>query len=406
MQIDFRYPKRLSQVMKPGYDYKIIYGGRSSAKTATVIRYLISRAIQKPITILCCRQFQSSIEVSTYAELRAYIYENNLQDLFIVKHDKIVGTNGSQFIFKGLERDIMGVKGIPKIMICYIDEAETITDYSWEVLIPTIERNEGSEIIITFNPREGNSPTYQKFVQKSHDLPGNVLKIEQNYNDNPYLSAKLRQTIEKLKETNYAQYEHIYLGKVLDLSEAVIFKGCFEIREIEIPQSAKPKYGSDFGFSQDPFATVECYTINEDTIYINNEIYEIGLLPTRIPERFKQTMPLTKNNRIFADCARPDTIAELKNMGLNIVGAEKFKGSVESGIQYLQGKKLIVNPRCKNMIYELYNYKYEQNKEGDILPKPIDAFNHLIDSLRYAYSLQISALRRTVRVNQSTLGKF
>ena len=95
-------PKKLIPIFDTSYDTKIIYGGRSSAKTATIIRYLIVRAMKEKLLILCCREFQSSIERSTYAELRAFIYEFNLFDFFTIKHDKIVGVNGSEFLFVGL----------------------------------------------------------------------------------------------------------------------------------------------------------------------------------------------------------------------------------------------------------------------------------------------------------------
>lgn len=404
--MDIRIPKKLLPMFQSRHDYKILYGGRSSAKTATIIRYLIIRAMESSLLILCTREYQSSIESSTYAELRAFILEQNLLDFFTIKHDKIVGKNGSEFIFKGLARDIMGIKGIPNIGICFVEEAETITELSWEILIPTIEKKDGSELIIAFNPRDAQSPTYQRFVAKQHELSGSVLSIEINYPDNPYLSKKQLATILKLRETNYALYEHTYLGRVLDISEAVIFKGCFEIRELEISPLTQVRYGQDYGYSQDPFAMCQVWLIDDHTIYIDNEIYQVGLLPTRIPAKVREVMPNAQRKLIHGDSARPDTIAELCNLGLRVEGAEKNKGSVESGIQYLQGKKIIIHPRCVNTIFEFYNYKFEQDKEGTILAKPLDKHNHIIDSLRYALSKEISASRRQLKINSSILSKL
>ncbi len=403
--MEIKVPKKLLPVFKR-HDIKILYGGRSSAKTATVIRYLIVRAMQDSILILCAREYQASIETSTYAELRAFIIENNLLNFFTIKHDKIVGKNGSEFIFKGLARDIWGVKGIPNIGICYVDEAETISELSWDILIPTVEKKDGSELIITFNPRDSQSITYQRFVKDFHNLAGNNLLLEINYPDNPYLSKKQLATILKLRDTDYAKYEHTYLGKVLDISEAVIFKSCFEIKELELSPLTQRRYGQDYGFSQDPFAHVEIYVIDDDTIYINNEIYETGLLPTRIPARVRAITPLALKQNIYGDAARPDTIAELNNLGLRVKPAAKGKGSVESGIQYLQGKKILIHPKCVNTIYEFYNYKFKQDKEGTILSEPIDANNHIIDAIRYAMSEEITAIRRNKTVNPNVLRMF
>lgn len=404
--MDIRIPKKLLPMFRQRHDYKILYGGRSSAKTATIIRYLIARAMEESLLILCTREYQSSIESSTYAELRSFILEYNLLNFFTIKHDKIVGKNGSEFIFKGLARDIMGIKGIPKIGICFVEEAETITQLSWDILIPTIEKMDGSELIIAFNPRDKHSPTYQMFVENVQDLSGSVLSIEINYPDNPYLSKKQLATILKLRETDYAKYEHTYLGKVLDISEQVIFKDCFEIRELEINPLTQVRYGQDYGFSQDPFAMVQIYLIDDHTLYIDAEIYEIGLLPTKIPSRIRAVIPNAMRKRIAGDAARPDTIAELNNLGLSVEAAPKLKGSIESGIQYLQGKKIIIHPRCVNTIFEFYNYKYEQDKEGTILAKPIDKHNHIIDAIRYGLHKEIAASRRQIKINSDILKKF
>lgn len=406
MNININVPKKLIPIFDTSYDTKIIYGGRSSAKTATIIRYLIVRAMKEKLLILCCREFQSSIERSTYAELRAFIYEFNLFDFFTIKHDKIVGVNGSEFLFVGLSRDPYGLKGIPKIGICYVDEAETISEFSWDILIPTVEKQDNSELILSFNPRDAHSPTYKRFITNFNELAGKNLLIEINYPDNPYLSKKQLATILKLRDTDYAKYEHTYLGKVLDISEQVIFKGCFEIRELEVNPLTQVRYGQDYGFSQDPFAMVQVWLIDDHTIYIDAEIYEIGLLPTKIPSRVRAVMPNAMRKRIAGDAARPDTIAELNNLGLNVEAAPKLKGSIESGIQYLQGKKIIIHPRCVNTIFEFYNYKYEQDKEGTILAKPIDKHNHILDSCRYALHKEIAASRRQIKINPDLLKKL
>lgn len=409
MKIPFTVPKRLLALWQK-YRYKILYGGRSSGKTATVIRYLCTRAMQRQTKILCTREFQSSIQHSTYAELRDFIFEHQLHDpklypncYFIIKHDCIINVNGSEFIFKGLARDIYAIKSMPNIDIVFVEEAETITASDWDILIPTI-RKEDSELVICFNPRDFHSATYQRFIE-SPQQP-NELRIEINYPDNPFNSSVILDEIAKLKELNYALYEHVYLGKVLDMSEAVIFKGCFEIRELDINPLTQVRYGQDYGFSQDPFAMCEVYIIDDNTIYINSEIYETGLLPTRIPSKVKELIPNAMRKRIYGDSARPDTIAELCNMGLRVEAAEKGKGSVESGIQYLQGKKIYINPRCTNAIFEFYNYKYEQDKNGTILAKPLDKHNHLIDSLRYSLSKEIAASRRQLKVNANILDKL
>jgi len=313
-------------------------------------------------------------------------------------------SNGSEFIFKGLARDIMQIKSIPNIDICFIEEAETITEMSWDILIPSI-RALNSQIILCFNPREKQSYTYQRFVDSK--AGEDEWRIEINYPDNPFNSSTILDEIEKLRINNYAKYEHIYLGKVLDMTEDVIFKGHFKVENIDIVyrengnfwqygnQRIKMQYGMDFGFSIDPFAAVEFCYLDRDTIYINREIYEVKLLPSHIKSRLQKVMPQSLTKKWWGDGARPDTIAELRVDGLNIEGAPKNKGSIEAGIEYLLGKNIIINPSCTNTIYEFYNYRYKTDKNtGNITTDIIDANNHIIDAIRYGDCENIQSGRK------------
>ncbi len=417
MQLDIKVPKKLLSIWN-SKRYKILYGGRSSGKSATVNRYLITRAMQSRTKILCTREFQSSIASSTYAELRDLIYQYDLHDTslsvyFDVKHDRISCSNGSEFIFKGLARDIMQIKSIPNIDICFVEEAETIDDHLWDILIPSI-RADGSEIIVCFNPREKQSATYQRFIESAQQ--DDEWRIEINYPDNPFNSKTILQEIAKLKKHDYAKYEHIYLGKVLDMTEDVIFKGVFEVEDLELEyhkvgkfwhkgnQKYKMYYGGDFGFSVDPMAFTELCFINRDTIYIHNEIYETKLLISEYKSRILKTCDTINTSVSSWDCSRPDSIAELNQMGLNCEPAEKNKGSVEAGIEYLRSKRIIIHPRCTNTIYEFYNYRYKTDKDtGNITTDIIDKNNHAIDAIRYALHRHITALRKRIYFSENTL---
>lgn len=419
MQIDIEVPEKLLEIWG-NYRYKILYGGRSSGKTATIIRYLVTRALEKKTKILCTREIQASIATSTYAELRDLIYTYELTNkslpvFFTIKYDSISASNGSEFIFKGLARDIMQIKSIPDIDICFIEEAETLDDYLYDVLIPSI-RKENSEIIIAFNPRERQSATYQRFIESKQQE--NELRIEINYPDNPFNSKTILDEIERLRVNDYAKYEHIYLGKVLDMTEDVIFKGHFTVEDLKLEyhhanrffykenQKFKMYYGMDFGFSVDPAAIVEVCFIDRDTIYIQNEIYEYKLLPSLYIKTIQNKIPhsVLNNDKFSCDSARPDTIAELRQMGLNCEAAEKNKGSIEAGIEYLKGKKIIIHPDCTNVIYEFYNYRYKiDQKTGNITTDIIDKNNHCIDALRYALHKHITATRKVIKFSENTI---
>lgn len=403
-------PPKLIEFMQSRKMYQVLYGGRSSAKTRTALAKLLIRALEKDNqTILCTREYQSSIATSTYAELKQIIYEEKLESLFTIKHDHISCYNGTKFIFKGLARDIMQIKSIPNISACFVEEAETITRDLWDVLDPTL-RKDGCELFVLFNPREKQSATYQRWLEETIDEE-DILRIEINYMDNPFNSALILKKIERMKEHDYARYEHIYLGKVLDISEDVIFKGRFKILDAQITlennvykyqgKQVPMLYGMDFGFSVDPAAMVELCFLDADTIYIHNEIYKTGLLPNNYIQTIEKDLGLKARQSFwYGDCARPDTIAQLKHDGLRIDGAPKGKGSIESGVEYLLSKNIVIHPRCTNFIYEMYNYKYKIDKNsGMITTDIIDAANHLVDSTRYALCRQIMAsVRRDFKI--------
>jgi phage terminase large subunit len=405
---DIHIPKRLLPIFEEA-DYKILYGGRSSGKSATVARYLtISIFNVTNSNFICARQNKVSLRLSTYSDIKNVIYQYELQKYFDIKRENIVCTYSNSAIeFVGLEQGgVYNLKSVSNIAKIFVEEAEKVTEESWEVLIPTVVRNAGSEIILAFNPKLKDSATYERFITNQHQLTGKVISIEQNYPDNPYLTQKGLAEIESLRIHNYPKYEHIYLGKVIDMTEDVIFKGHFKVDDIHIDyhpsgfwhignQRIQMMYGMDFGFSVDPFAAVEFCYLDKDTIYITREICELKLLPSKIKLRINQIMPEAIGKKWYADCARPDTIAELKQEGLNCEGADKNKGSVEAGIEYLLGKNIIINHRCSNTIYEFSNYRYKTDKNtGNILTDIIDANNHIIDSLRYGDCKNIQASRR------------
>lgn len=411
-------PSKLIPFMSSRRMYQVLYGGRSSAKTRTALAKLLIRAVEKPNqTILCTREFQSSIATSTYAELKQIIYEKELTHIFHIKHDRIECNNGTQFIFKGLARDIMQIKSIPNIDICLVEEAETIKRELWEVLNPTL-RKDGCELIILFNPREKQSSTYQMWLEEN--IPQeDILRIEINYDENPYNSPLILKKIAHMKEHDYQRYEHIYLGKVLDISEDVIFKGRFKILDMQIEKREKgffyqgkqisPLYGMDFGFSIDPAAFVCLFFLDENTIYIHKEFYKTGILPNNYRVIIKKEFGEEGYNaHWWADSARPDTIAQLKFDGLKIDGATKGKGSIESGLEYLLSKNIIIHPSCQNSIFEAYNYKYKKDKNsGIVTTEIIDSHNHIWDAIRYCLSRQIAAsLQRPFNFNQDALRKL
>ena len=378
-----KFPGKFEPLFKPSR-YKDFHGGRGSGKSVNVARALVLQAYENKKRILCCREIQNTIRDSVHKLIADQIEEMGLSAWFEITQASIKGLNGSEFIFKGLRFDPQGIKSTEGIDLCWIEEAQTVSENSWSILIPTI-RKEGSEIWLTWNPLEENSPTYQRFMESP---PPDCISVEVNYYDNPYFPDVLRQEMEWLKQKDFAAYEHVWLGKPLTITDAVIFKGHYTVESFPDDLWEKAErlhFGADFGFANDPSTLIRCFIL-DNRLYIHREAYGVGIEINEMPD-FYDSVPESRKWQIWADSARPETISYLKKQGgFRIAGADKWKGSIEDGIAHLKGfDKIIIHERCKHTAEEFRLYKYKIDKTtNEILPVVEDAFNHCIDSIRYS----------------------
>jgi len=137
--------------------------------------------------------------------------------------------------------------------------------------------------------------------------------------------------------------------------------------------------GMDFGYTNDPTTLIDCYRYN-GKILLNEVIYRTGLLNNDIARLAKQD---NERRFIYADAAEPKSIEEIKRHGVIIKAAAKGKDSINYGISLLQEHNILVTKQSTNLIKELRNYTWAKDKAGDKVNKPIDAFNHAIDAVRY-----------------------
>jgi phage terminase large subunit len=388
---------------KPLWDkarYKILYGGRGGAKTTIVAQYLLMESLKENMTILCCREFQSSIKNSVHQVLKDEIIRLGLESEFTITDNRIISSIGSQFIFAGIANNIDSIKSIPNIKKCWLEEGQSATARSLEVLIPTIRAPE-SEIIITFNPYLETDPVYD-FVLNP---PPNSIIIKVNYFDNPHCPQVLIDEAEYCKSIDLDKYNNIWLGNTLQISDAVIFKNKYEEKEFETPDNVQLYLGVDWGFSNDPAAVTRSF-IKDKCLYIDYGYAETGI---ELDEYHKllDNVPNSKRLKIYADAAQPGNISLLRRQGYFIEAAKKWPGSIEDGISFLKSfEKIYIHPRCKSVIYEFENYKWKVNKMTDeILPIPEDKNNHNIDSLRYSLFKEILAIGSNLE-QWSKLGKL
>lgn len=206
---NIQIPEAFKGLFKPKR-YKVYYGGRGGGKSESICRALLLIGAQEKTRILCARELQGSIQDSVHKLLSDVIQSNPaLSAFYEVQKATIIGKNGTEFLFKGLKHNITEVKSMAGVDICFVEEAEKVSDQSWEVLIPTI-RKDGSEIWIGFNPKNLTDPTYQRFVVNATD---DMLVRKVSWRDNPFFPDVLNKERLALKEQDIDAYNHIWEGE-------------------------------------------------------------------------------------------------------------------------------------------------------------------------------------------------
>lgn len=384
-------PKKCLEVLGASNKrYRLLFGGRGSAKSWSVARYLVTIAAFGEYRILCTREQQNSIRDSVYRLLVDQIFLLKLEQYFIIQKDSIYSVFGSEFIFKGIKHNISEIKSMEGVNIVWCEEAEKISEESWTILIPTI-RSKNSEIIVTWNPETDACATDLRFCKNS---PPDCVKSLVNYVDNPWFPNTLEKEMQYDKKVDFEKYEHVWLGKYKRYADALIFKGKITVEDFITPDEVQLYFGADFGFSVDPSVLVRVFIANRK-LYIDYEAYGVGVELTDL-HQFFASVPGSNKWQIIADSQRPDTISFLSQAykakngttypGYDIRGAEKGKGSVEDGIEFLRGfEQIVIHPRCKGSIDNYSNYKWKQDRITQAcLPIPVDSSNHVPDACRYA----------------------
>lgn len=219
-----KFPAKLKMLFQPGR-YKVLYGGRGGAKSWGVARALLLLGMKNKLLILCTREYQNSLDDSVYKILVEQIKALNLDNFYQIQATTIIGANGSQFIFKGLKVNINSVKSFEGTDICWCEEAQTISKTSWEVLIPTI-RKENSEIWITFNPSLETDETYKRFVLNP---PASAILCPISWSDNPYFPEVLRAEMEDLRNRDEDAFLNVWEGHCRQTLDGAIYAK--ELRE-------------------------------------------------------------------------------------------------------------------------------------------------------------------------------
>lgn len=351
-------------------DSKIVVnqGGTRSGKTYSLLQLLIVKAFEnkgKVFTIV--RKSLPSLKMTAYRDFFEIL--NNL-DLYSEtdhnKSDYTYNLNGNLFEFVSLDQPQKKRGARRDFLFC--NEANEL---SWEDFFQLLVRT-SEKIWIDYNPSDSFHWIYDKLL-----IRDDVSYIQTTYKDNPFLEQTIVDEIERLQGTD-DDYWRIYGLGERGLSRATVF----QFKMADDPKGKLVSFGLDFGFTNDPTSLVQVYKDGND-LYIHEMMYHTQLTNSDIGEKFAE-LGLTRYDEIWADSAEPKSIEELHRMGWNVKPTAKGADSIMAGIDILKRHKIYLTKGSDNAVREFQNYKWQEDKNGNLLNKPIDKFNHAIDAVRYA----------------------
>lgn len=375
--------------------YRVCKGSRASKKSkTTALWYIVNMMNYYDANLLVVRKVFRTLKDSCFTELKWAINRLGVAEFWEVKESPLEMTykhTGQKIYFRGLD-DPLKVTSITveKGYLCWlwIEEAYEIgNEDDFNMLDETIRgacpENLFKQITLTFNPWNEHHWIKKRFFDSLDD---ETLAMTTNYLCNEWLDDADRKVFETMKINNPRRYHVAGLGN-WGIVEGLIFENfeekAFNIDKVRSLGSVKSAFGLDFGYTNDPTALFcGLVDISAKTIWVFDEIYKKGMSNEMIAQEIIKAG--YSKEKIRADSAEPKSIDRLYDLGLyHIKKARKGKDSINNGIDYIQDFHIIIHPKCVNFITEISNYTWD-TKDGRLLNKPIDDFNHLMDAMRYA----------------------
>ena len=379
--------------------YRVCKGSRASKKSKTTALWYIWALMKYPqANLLVVRKVFRTLKDSCFTELKWAIRRLNVENYWEVKESPLEMTyipTGQKIYFRGLD-DPLKITSITveQGYLCWLwlEEAYEISnendfnmlDESIRGAIPG-EVQLFKQITITLNPWNEHHWIKKRFFDTPDD---EVLAMTTNYLCNEWLDKADLKVFESMKKNNPRRYQVAGLGE-WGIVEGLVYENweekAFDINEIKKISTIQSAFGLDFGYTNDPSALF-CGLVdtNSKTIWVFDEMYKKGMSNEAIAEEVIG-MGYAKE-RIRADSAEKKSIDRLYTLGLShITPARKGPDSIINGIDFIQDYHIIIHPKCVNFITEISNYTWaKDSKTGNMINKPIDDFNHLMDAMRYA----------------------
>ena len=393
----------LPQIVGKGYAtywnykgrYRVVKGGRGSKKSTTTALWIIYNMMKYPLanTLIIRRVFNTHKD-STYTQLKWASNILKVSHLWKFSKSPLEATyipTGQKILFRGLD-DPMSITSITvehgHLCWCWFEEAFQIMnedDFNKVDMSIRGELPKGyfKQITLSFNPWSEKHWLKKRFFDVKDE---DVLAITTNYTCNEFLGEDDKKLFEKMKINNPRRYNIEGLGN-WGIAEGLVYSNFeeldFNVENIKKRPNVKSAFGLDFGYTNDPTAFIaSLIDLDNMEIFIFDEHYQKAMSNKDIANMIKYKG--YSKERIIGDSSEPKSIDDIKRQGIyRLKGARKGKDSILNGIQYIQDFKIYVHPKCENTLIELSNYVWD-TKEGNVINKPIDDYNHLMDALRYS----------------------
>lgn len=387
--------KYLRYGFKNNHRYQIYFGGSSSGKSYAMLgQRTVLDILGGNRNYLIVRNTLSTIRGSSFNEIVKAIHFFKVRDYFNINKTELTITctlNDMQIRFAGLDdvEKIKSVTPIKGVITDIIIEEATETEYKAYKQLDKRLRGESKvpkRMTFLFNPVLKDHWLYTEFFNiwddsKFYVENDKISILKTIYKDNKFLSED---DVEALESETDQYYYNVYTLGNWGVLGAVIFKN-WRVEDLSdmIPSFDNNHNGGDWGFADDPFALSRFhYDQKKKKIYIYDELYLTGMLNGDIAPL---VIDIIGNEYIIMDSSEPKSIEEFRrNYKIRAKGAKKGKGSIESGIKFLQDHEIIIHTTCQNTKNEFSKYKYKEDKNGKVMPIPVDKDNHLIDAIRYA----------------------
>ena len=386
--------------------YNVYYGGRASGKTKFIMQKLLIKGLRERRTILLMRKQTTQLRDSVWKEMLQTISDFHLLDYFSINKTEFRITcniNGTEFKCLGLDEPEK-IKGFADISDVFMDEVTGFNKEDVELIDGTLRSPKFKlplQMYFSFNPISKANFVYTYFGFDTGIVPPNTFILKSTYLDNPFLGANVAERYEALKQRDYQRWQIEALGDFVSLDRLV-----FQNVKVEEFNHADIKgqliCGLDYGFVNDISAFVASLLDEENKKLYVFKIWGDTNKTNQELANIIKAMGFGKSV-IIADCAEQKSIEEMRREGIiKIKPSVKGADSIIHGIQKLQQYEIIVHPDCEGIITEFQNYAWQKDKQsGEYINKPIDAFNHYIDALRY--SLQSAGAGKLVSLPRDVL---